>query len=135
MDLYPETVSIKTYYTLTSFGTKTKELKNSVILNYDENQFLIDSSVYSHDIPLSEKYVYVVGANEGLKLKREFGKERVLSYQFENDSLGRRIETTLVGPKDSIYWKEYIKYDSNGNKVKKDKIQPSRSTESKDDPK
>ena len=104
-DLYPETVSIKTYYTLTSFGTKTKELKNSVILNYDENEFLVDSSVYSHDISLSEKYVYVVGANEGLKLKREFGKERVLSYQFENDSLGRRIETTLVGPRDSIYWK------------------------------
>jgi len=124
MDLYPETVSIKTYYTLTSFGTKTKELKNSVILNYDENEFLVDSSVYSHDISLSEKYVYVVGANEGLKLKREFGKERVLSYQFENDSLGRRIETTLVGPKDSIYWKEYIKYDSNGNRVKRIRYNP-----------
>ena len=65
IDLYPETTSIKTYYTLTSFGTKTKELKNSVILNYDENEFLVDSSVYSHDISLSEKYVYVVGANEG----------------------------------------------------------------------
>ena len=98
---------------------RQKSLKNSVIINYDENQFQIDSSIYSHDIPLSEKYVYVVGANEGLKLKRKFEKERVLSYQFENDSLGRRIETTLVGPRDSIYWKEYIKYDSNGNKVKR----------------
>ena len=78
MDLHSRTVSIKTYHTLTSFGTKTKELKNSVIIKYDENQFQIDSSIYSHDIPLSEKYVYVVGANEGLKLKREFGKERVL---------------------------------------------------------
>ena len=47
-----------------------------MILSYDENQFLVDSSIYSHDISLSEKYIYVVGANEGLKLKREFGKEK-----------------------------------------------------------
>ena len=39
MDLYPGTVSIKMYHTLTSFGTKTKELKNSVIITYDENEF------------------------------------------------------------------------------------------------
>ena len=82
VNLYSEKTSIKTYHTLTSFGTETKELRNSIIINYDKNKFLTDSSIFSHDIPLSEKYVYVGGKNEGLKLKREFGKERILSYQF-----------------------------------------------------
>ena len=71
-DLYSEIVSIKTYHTLTSFGTETKRLRNSVVMQYDQNKFLEDSSIYNHDIPLSEKYVYIVGIDEGLKLKRDF---------------------------------------------------------------
>ena len=42
IDLYSRTVSIKTYHTLTSFGTETKRLRNSIVKEYDQNKFLED---------------------------------------------------------------------------------------------
>ena len=51
-----------------------------------------------------KKFVLFYGKNEGLKLQRTYDKKRVLSYIFENDSLGKRISTTLRGSKDSIYY-------------------------------
>ena len=74
-------------------------------INFDSNGFMIDSTIFSHTLPLSKKYVYVSGPNEGLKLKRKYDKEMVLSYKFEYDKLGNRISTTLLGKNDSLYWK------------------------------
>ena len=122
--LYASQTSIKTFHVFSSFGTKTKELKNSITLTYDKDGFLIDSTIYTHDVPLSEKYIYVTGKNEGLKLQRTYDKKKVLSYSFENDSLGKRINTTLRGFKDSVYWKEFNKYNEKGILIKKLRYNP-----------
>ena len=116
--------SIKTFHVFNSFGTQTRELKNSITLKYNKHGFLTDSTIFLHSIPLSEKYIYVAGPNERLKLERKYGKEKVLDYQFENDSLGKRISTTLYGQGDSIYWKEFIKYDDRGVLIKKIRYNP-----------
>ena len=67
-----KTTTIKTFHVFESFGTQTQELKNSIIINFDSNGFVVDSTIYSHTLPLSEKYVYVSGPNEGLKLRRSY---------------------------------------------------------------
>ena len=117
--------SIKTFHVFSSFGTQTKELKNSIAITYDKSGFILDSTIFTHDIPLNEKYIYVTGKSEGLKLQRTYDKKKVLSYAFENDSLGKRISTTLIGSKDSIYWKEFNKYDRKGILIKKLRYSPS----------
>ena len=123
--LFANQTSIKTFHVFSSFGTQTKELKNSIILTYDKSGFILDSTVFTHNVPLNEKYIYVTGKNEGLKLQRTYDKKKVLSYIFENDSLGKRISTTLRGSKDSIYWKEFNKYDERGILIKKLRYNPS----------
>ena len=122
--LYANQTSIKTFHVFSSFGTQTKELKNSITLTYDKNGFLIDSTIFTHDVPLNEKYIYVTGKNEGLKLQGTYDKKKILSYSFKNDSLGKRINTTLKGSKDSIYWKEFNKYDERGVLIKKLRYNP-----------
>ena len=122
--LFANQTSIKTFHVFTSFGTQTKQLKNSITLTYDKSGFLVDSTIFTHDVPLSEKYIYVSGKSEGLKLQRTYDKKMVLSYSFENDSLGKRINTTLRGSKDSIYWKEFNKYDERGVLIKKLRYNP-----------
>ena len=121
-----KSITIKVFHVFESFGTETQELKNSIIINFDSNGFMIDSTIFSHTLPLSKKYVYVSGPNEGLKLKRKYDKEMVLSYKFEYDKLGNRISTTLLGTNDSLYWKEYQKYDDSGNPIKKIRYNPLR---------
>ena len=117
--------SIKTFHVFSSFGTQTKELKNSIAIKYDKSGFILDSTIFTHDVPLNKKYIYVTGKSEGLKLQRTYDKKKVLSYIFENDSLGKRISTTLMGSKDSIYWKEFNKYDRQGILIKKLRYSPS----------
>ena len=107
------TVTIKVYHVFESFGTETQELKYSTVMNYNKQGLMVDSTIYSHDIPLSEKYVYVTGEDEGLKLQRAYDKEIILSYRFEYDNLKRKINTSLYGSNDSIYWREHYKYDDN----------------------
>ena len=121
-----KTITVKIFHVLESFGTKTEELKNSIVMNYDSNGVLIDSTIYSHTVPLSKKYVYVEGDNEGLKLKHSYDKETILSYHFEYDNLGRRTGTTHHGTKDSLYWKEFQKYDDNGNLFKRIRYNPKK---------
>ena len=121
-----KSITIKVFHVFESFGTETQELKNSIIINFDSNGFMIDSTIFSHTLPLSKKYVYVSGPNEGLKLKRKYDKEMVLSYKFEYDKLGNRISTTLLGTNDSLYWKEYQKYDDSGNPIKRIRYNPLR---------
>ena len=119
-----KTTTIKLFHIFESFGTQTQELKNSVIINFDSNGFVVDSTIYSHTLPLSEKYVYVSGPDEGLKLRRNYDEEIILSYRFENDKQGNRISTELFGTGDSLYWKQYQKFDSNGKIVKRIRYNP-----------
>ena len=111
-------ITIKVFHVFESFGIETQELKNSIVISFDSNGLMTDSTIYSHTLPLSKKYVYVSGPNEGLKLKRSYDKEIVLSYSFEYDKQGNRISTTLSDANDSVYWREYRKYDDSGNIIK-----------------
>ena len=119
-----KSTTIKLFHIFESFGTQTQELKNSVIINFDSNGFVVDSAIYSHTLPLSEKYVYVSGPNEGLKLRRNYDEEMILSYRFENDKQGNRISTELFGTGDSLYWRQYQKFDSNGKIIKRIRYKP-----------
>ena len=105
-------MTIKVFHVLESFGTQTEDLKNSIVMNYNNKNLLLDSTIYSHLVPLSKKYVYVSGENEGLKLQHKYDKKTVLSYQFEYDKNVNRVSTTLYGSNDSLYWREFHKYDN-----------------------
>ena len=118
--------TINIFHSFNKSGLQTEELKNSIILNYNPQGMLIDSTIYSHTTPLSEKYVYVTGKEEKLKLERTFKKEILLSYIFEYNRIGKRISTTLYGNNNNILWKEFLKYDSNQNLIKKLKYDPSK---------
>ena len=116
--------TIKVYHLFDSFGVETQELKNSISMTYDNHGALLDSTIYTHTVPLSEKYVYVSGPNEGLKLQRFYEKESVLSYRFENSTTGKRITTSLYGAGDTLYWKEFYKYDDMGKRIKQIRYNP-----------
>ena len=118
------TTTIKVFHVFESFGTETQEIKNSIVMNYDTEGFLTDSTIYSHSLPLSEKYIYVLGQNEGLKLQRTYDREMVLSYHFEHNKFGNRVSTTLFGAGDTLYWKEFQKYDDRGNCIKQIRYNP-----------
>tara|TARA_A100001037_G_scaffold305053_1_gene343819 strand:+ start:16708 stop:17775 length:1068 start_codon:yes stop_codon:yes gene_type:complete len=138
-NLYGKTTTIKVYHVFASFGTETQELKNSIVMNYDNNGFLVDSTIYTHSLPLSEKYVYVLGPNEGLKLQRSYNREMVLSYRFNNNRTGKRTSTALYGKGDSLYWKEFLKYDDRGMLIKRIRYNPEKAINpemmvSKEDP-
>ena len=48
----------------------------------------------------------------------------ILSYRFENDKQGNRISTELFGTGDSLYWRQYQKFDNNGKIVKRIRYNP-----------
>jgi len=118
------TTTIKVFHVFESFGTETQEIKNSIVMKYDTEGFLTDSTIYSHSLPLSEKYIYVLGPHEGLKLQRNYDREMVLSYHFEHNKFGNRVSTTLFGTGDTLYWKEFQKYDDRGNCIKRIRYNP-----------
>ncbi len=122
--LSAKSTKIKVFHIYNSFGTETQELKNSIIMNYDDNGFLLDSTIFNHTLPLSEKYVYISGQYEGLKLQRSYDREMVLSYKFLNDISGNRIKTSLYGIGDTLYWNEFKKYDDFGNCIKRIRYNP-----------
>ena len=64
--------TINIFHSFNKSGLQAEELKNSIILNYNSQGMLVDSTIYSHTTPLSEKYVYVTGKEEKLKLERTF---------------------------------------------------------------
>ena len=121
-----KTVTVKVYHVFESFGEEIQELKYSTIMNFNTKGLMIDSTIYTHTIPLTKKYVYISGEDEGLKLKRTYDKEVVLSYQFEYDEFKQKLSTTLYGSNDSLYWKEYYKYDDNNFLYKQIRYDPKK---------
>jgi hypothetical protein len=118
--------TINVFHTFKESGLHIQELKNSIVLNYNSKGLLIDSTIYSHTTPLNKKYVYVTGKEERLKLERTFKKEVILSYLFEYNKAGKKMSITLYGNDDNILWKEFLKYDSNQNLIKRLKYDPSK---------
>ena len=121
-----KTITVKVYHVFESFGEEIQELKYSTIMNFNTKGLMIDSTIYTHTIPLTKKYVYISGEDEGLILKRTYDKEVVLSYQFEYDEFKQKLSTTLYGSNDSLYWKEYYKYDDNNFLYKQIRYDPKK---------
>ena len=48
----------------------------------------------------------------------------VLSYHFEHNKFGNRVSTTLFGTGDTLFWKEFQKYDDRGNCIKRIRYNP-----------
>ena len=53
------TKTIKTYTITRSFGVETRELTQSTFVRYDSKNKIKDSTLYKHNVPLSEKYSYI----------------------------------------------------------------------------
>ena len=43
-----KSITIKVFHVFESFGTETQELKNSIIINFDSNGFMIDNYFQPH---------------------------------------------------------------------------------------
>lgn len=120
--------TIKVYHLFEQVGRPIQELKNSIIMNFNDRGLMSDSTIYSHTTPLNKKYVYVSGDDEGLKLEHTFKKEMILSYLFDYNKVGKRVSTTLIGSDSNILWIEFLKYDSDQKLIKKLKYDPSKAT-------
>jgi hypothetical protein len=120
----PKKITIRLYSIFESFGAETQELKNSTIMNYNRKGQMTDSTLYTHSIPLSKKYIYVTGPEEGVRLQKTYDKKVILSYHFIYNLEGNRISTALYGVEDTLFWKEYFKYDDKNRLVKKIRYSP-----------
>lgn len=118
--------TIKFYTLFESFGSQTQELKNSTVINYNKSGLAIDSTLFSHSVPLSEKYVYVTGIAEGVKLQKTYDKKPVLSYRFTYDLNKNRSSTSLYGISDTLFWREFYKYDSMNRVIKTLRYSPGK---------
>ena len=76
------TKTIKTYTITRSFGVETRELTQSTFVRYDSKGRIKDSTLYIHNIPLSEKYSYI-NYNDRRSLKKLEGIERLMHFKYE----------------------------------------------------
>ncbi len=120
------TTTIKFYSLFESFGSQTQDLKNSTVINYNKSGLATDSTLFSHSVPLSEKYVYVTGVVEGVRLQKTYDKKPVLSYKFKYDMNGNRSSTSLYGIGDTLFWREFYKYDDKGKIIKSLRYSPGK---------
>ena len=126
----PIKTTIRLYSIYESFGAQTQELKKSTEINYNSLGKALDSTLYNHSIPLSEKYVYVTGPSEGVRLHKTYDRKKILSYRFIYNSAGQRISTALHGADDSLFWKEFFKYDNQNRLIKTIRYNPNRAINS-----
>lgn len=130
IEMAPIKTTIRLYSIYESFGAQTQELKKSTEINYNSLGKALDSTLYNHSIPLSEKYVYVTGPSEGVRLHKTYDRKKILSYRFIYNSAGQRISTALHGADDSLFWKEFFKYDNQNRLIKTIRYNPNRAINS-----
>ena len=122
----PSTKIIKSYSISQNFGTETRELSRSTIVRYNSKNQLIDSTLYIHNIPLSKKYGYIDFKNRQSLQKIE-GLEQLMHFKYEYNLGGQLVSKQLYGSSDdSLRWKEFYKYYSNGNLWKIVRFDPSK---------
>ena len=120
------TKTIKTYTITRSFGVETRELTQSTFVRYDSKNKIKDSTLYIHNIPLSEKYSYV-NFNDRSSLKKLEGIERLMHFKYEYNLEGQLVSKNLFGNNnDSLKWREFYKYLSNGKLWKTIRFDPSK---------
>ncbi len=117
---------VKTYTITRSFGVETRELTQSTFVRYDSKNKTIDSTLYIHNIPLSEKYSYI-NFNDRSSLKKLEGIERLMHFKYEYNLEGQLVSKNLFGnDDDSLKWREFYKYLSNGKLWKIIRFDPSK---------
>ena len=120
------TKTIKTYTITRSFGVETRELSQSTFVRYDLRNNIKDSTLYIHNIPLSEKYSYI-NFNDRNSLKKLEGIERLMHFKYEYNLEGQLVSKNLFGNNnDSLKWREFYKYLSNGKLWKIIRFDPSK---------
>tara|TARA_B100002052_G_scaffold76115_1_gene69164 strand:+ start:4142 stop:5212 length:1071 start_codon:yes stop_codon:yes gene_type:complete len=118
--------TIKTYTITRSFGVETRELTKSIIVKYDSKNKIKDSTLFIHNIPLSEKYNYI-NFNDRRSLKKLKGVERLMHFKYEYNLEGQIVSKNLYGNNDdSLKWREFYKYLSNGKLWKVIRFDPSK---------
>ena len=129
-----KTKTIKIYSISRNFGTETRELTQSTFVRYNVKKQIIDSTIYIHNIPLSEKYSYI-NFNDRRSLQKLEGVERLMHFKYEYNLEGQLISKFLYGNNnDSLKWREFYKYYSNGKLWKIIRFDPSKvNTENKID--
>ena len=121
---------IKSYSISKNFGTETRELSQSTIVRYNSKKQLLDSTLYIHNIPLSKKYSYI-DFKDRRSLQKLEGVERLMHFKYEYNLEGNLVSKQLYGSKDdSLKWKEFYKYYSNGKLWKIIRFDPSKVNES-----
>ena len=122
----PITKVIKSYSIIQNFGTETRELSHSTIVRYNSKNQLLDSTLYIHNVPLSKKYSYI-DFKDRRSLQKLEGIERLMHFKYEYNLEGDLVSKRLYGSSnDSLKWKEFYKYFSNGNLWKIIRIDPSK---------
>ncbi len=120
------TKTIKTYTITRSFGVETRELTQSTFVRYDSKSKIRDSTLYIHNIPLSEKYSYI-NFKDRSSLKKLEGVERLMHFKYEYNLEGQLVSKNLFGyDNDSLRWREFYKYLSNGKLWKIIRFDPSK---------
>tara|TARA_Y100001970_G_C14130173_1_gene801261 strand:- start:85 stop:1152 length:1068 start_codon:yes stop_codon:yes gene_type:complete len=129
-----KTKRIKTYSISRNFGTEIRELTQTTFVRYNSKHQIVDSTLYIHNIPLSEKYSYM-NFNDRKSLQKLQGVERIMHFKYEYNIEGKLISKFLFGNNnDSLKWREFYKYYSNGNLWKIIRFDPSKvNTENKID--
>ena len=118
--------TIKTYTITNSFGVETRELTQSTFVRYDSKSKITDSTLYVHNIPLSEKYSYI-NFDDRSSLKKLKGIERLMHFKYEYNLEGKLVSKNLFGnDNDSLKWREFYKYLSNGKLWKIIRFDPSK---------
>ena len=121
-----KTKTIKTYSISRNFGTETRELTQSTFVRYNSKKQIIDSTLYIHNIPLSEKYSYI-NFNDRKSLQKLGGVERLMHFTYEYNLGGQLISKFLYGNNnDALKWQEFYKYYSNGKLWKVIRFDPSK---------
>jgi hypothetical protein len=117
---------IKSYSISQNFGTETRELSQSTIVRYNSKRQTLDSTIYVHNIPLSKKYSYIDYKNRQSLQKLE-GIERLMHFKYDYNTGGKLVSKNLYSANDdSLKWREFYKYYSNGNLWKIIRFDPSK---------
>tara|TARA_Y100001970_G_scaffold242592_1_gene307172 strand:- start:859 stop:1929 length:1071 start_codon:yes stop_codon:yes gene_type:complete len=120
------TKTIKTYTITNSFGVETRELTQSTFVRYNSRNKIKDSTLYVHNIPLSDKFSYI-NFNDRSSLKKLEGIERLMHFKYDYNLEGKLISKNLYGnDNDSLRWREFYKYFSNGKLWKIVRFDPSK---------
>ena len=120
------TKTIKTYTITRSFGVETRELTQSIFIRYDSKNKIKDSTLFIHNIPLSAKYSYI-NYNDRRSLKKLEGIERLMHFKYEYNIEDQLVSKNLFGnDNDSLRWREFYKYLSNGKLWKIIRFDPSK---------